>query len=52
MAATMALQGGLLPQLFDNTAVRYFLDGNIDVEADFEDLPEEKRNLIRKVLLY
>ena len=41
MAATMALQGRQLPQLFDNTALSHFLDGTIDVEADFEDLLKE-----------
>ena len=52
MAATMALQGRLLPQLFDNTALSHFLDGTIDVEADFEDLSKEMRYIIRKVALY
>ena len=52
MAATMALQGRLLPQLFDNTALSHFLDGTIDVEADFEDLSKEMRYIIRKVPLY
>ena len=52
MAATMALQGRLLPQLFDNTAVYHFLDGTVDVEADFVDSSKEKRYIIRKVPLY
>ena len=52
MAATMALQGRLLPQLFDNTAVYHFLDGTVDVEADFVDSMKEKRYIIRKVPLY
>ena len=52
VAATMALQGGLPPQLFDNKAVWYFLDRTIDMEADFEHLPKEKSHIIRRVLLY
>ena len=44
----------LLPQMFDNrpTAVWHYLDRAIDVETDFEDLPKEKRYIIRKVPLY
>lgn len=49
MAATMALQGGLLPQMFDTTSVRYFLDSSIDVVADYKDLPGVKRDIIQKV---
>ena len=42
----MALQGRLLPQS------SHFLDGTVDVEADFEDLAKEMRYIIRKVPLY
>ena len=51
VAATMALQGGLPSQLFDNTAVRYFLDRTIYMEGDFEHLPKEKSHIIRKAML-
>lgn len=49
MLSTMTIQGGLLPQVFDSTAVNYLLKCAINIEADMQDLPKSKLEALTKV---
>ena len=40
--STMLVQGGLRPQFLDDTATTYLLKGTTDIEAQINDMPDEK----------
>ena len=49
MLATRVLQGGPLPQLFDDTTADYLMHCSIDVSCQVEDLPEPDLSAVRRV---
>ena len=50
MLATMVVQGGPLPQIFDDSAVNYLLHGTTQAHCDSENLPEPERSVLTEVI--
>lgn len=49
MLATMAVQGGPLPQLFDDVAVEYIIKCTLDLRCDIKCLSDPENIALRKV---
>ena len=45
----MVVQGGPLPQLFDQTTVDYFMRCSLDVDCRIADLPEPDMSAVTQV---
>lgn len=50
MLATMAIQGGPLPHLFDDAAISYLMTCRLNAECDPLDLPSSEREALQEVL--